>query len=205
MPDLAFGPLTSFNDCELALLELIDVWFHSYLAARERKVGIQPGKIVRPRSYTVKNQFTALPGEEQTPLIIVVSGGFNSSPDRHGDSTYDVYLRMGIAAVVQGPEAVATRALAGHYQAALLGLLLKNRTMMDGQMSMCELLDLNMDDIPDEDSGRSLCAVRLAFEYKVQNFAEEYDGPIVVPPDPIVPQPDDPVVLTHDEVVEAMP
>ena len=205
MPDVKYGPLLSFNDCELALLELIDKWVNSYLGARERKMGIPSGRIVRPRSYTVKNTFTALPGEEATPMIVVVSNGFNKDPDRHGDGTYDVYLSMDVAVVVQGPEAIAARALAGHYQAALLGLLLKNRKLMEGTMVLCELLNLTIVDLPDEDVGRSLCAVRLMFEYRVMEFVEEYDGPTVVPPDPLDPQPDDPIVLTHSEVVEVMP
>lgn len=205
MPDTKFGPLTSFNDCELALIELINEWIDSWLAGRERKVGIDPGRITRPRSMVVKQTFTTLPGEESTPCIIVVSGGFGSTPDRHGDGTYDVSLNMGVAAVVQGPEAMPARALAGHYQAALMGLLLKNQKLMNGQMKLRELVDLSLDDVPEEDTGRSLCAVRITLTYWVFGFAEEYDGPLVVPPDPLDPQLDDPFVQTHDEVVEMMP
>lgn len=205
MPDVKFGPLTSFNDCELALLELIHVWIDSWLGARERMVGIIPGTLTRPRSMIVKQSFSALPGEESTPFIVVISGGLGESPERHGDGTYDVSLNMGIAAVCQGPEAMPARALAGHYQAAILGLLLKNQKLMNGQMKLREFVDISLDDVPDEDSGRSLCAVRLAMTYRVLNFVEEYDGPLVVPPDPWEPQPDDPVVLTHDEKVEMMP
>jgi hypothetical protein len=202
MPDQKFGPLISFADVEQGLLSHIELWIDAWLAARERKVGIIPGTIARPRSYITKQTFTALPGEDQTPCVIVVSDGFTENSERHGDSSHDIYLRMGVAAIVQGTEAVQARELAGHYQVALLGLLLKKRTVMGGRAVMNEWRDMRMDDLDEEAVGRSLSAVRLELSYCVRDFVNEYGGPETVPDVPYDPQPDFGQVQTHEEIVE---
>src|SRR5580765_1919721 len=169
MPDHNFGPLLSFNDVEQEVRDHYALWMDTWLSARERHVGITAGTIARPRSYVIKQSFNTVPGEEQTPLVIVVSDGFVNPTDRHGDEHHDVYMRFGIAVVVMSNESNAVRELAGHYQVAVTGILLKHKKIAD-HIFMDEWRDLRIEDIDEEAIGRSMAAVRLEATYKVLDF-----------------------------------
>lgn len=197
MPDQVFGPLVAFSDVEYALLGHIKLWLPTFLAARERKVGVTPGQVARPRSWITKQSFTVLPGEDNTPLITVISNGTLEQPARHGDGGYDVELRAAVTAVCQGTEATIARRLAGHYQAALLDLLLKKKSfvVMTGVKARLNVwIGLALDDI-DPTVERTLASARLEFSLVVRDFANSIGGPATVPSDPLVPQPDGPTVL----------
>jgi len=203
MPDTLFGPLLAFTDVEELVLAHYKHYLPMWLAARERKVGITPGSIARPRSYITKQLFTALPGQERTPIVIAVSPGFTTEPERRGTGVYNGLFGFGIAAVVMGNENVKARELAGHYQAALLGVALKHQAVADGAVRLSEFRDLNIEDIDEEAAGRSLAAVRMDLVYRVNHFVEDVDPPpYVAPPDDLLPQPDGPVVETVEVDVE---
>jgi hypothetical protein len=199
MSDEKFGSLISFTDVEDDILNHFRKWMNTWLAARERKKGIVPGTINRPQSYIIKRTFNAIPGQEQTPIISLISPGFADPTERHGENgTHHAFLRVGIAAVITaGPEGQA-HSLIGHYQAALVGIAVKHRKIND-QVYLVEWTDMATDDIDDEAQSRSMAAVRLELVYKVFNFASEFPVPdnIAEPPDnPLEPQPDDPLVAT---------
>jgi len=201
VPDENFGPLLAFTDVENAVLGHYEHWLPVWLAARERKLGLDFGTISRPRSYIVKQTFTALPGEERTPIVIAVSDGLRDEPIRRGDGHYEVRFRFGIVGVVLAVNNVNARALAGHYQAALLGIALKHQKVdlnEDGSSyaKLAEFLDIRIEDVDDEAVGRSMAAVRLELSYEIDGFVEDMNPPDYIPPvgpDP-EPQPDDPIV-----------
>jgi hypothetical protein len=201
MPDETFGPLWAFTDIEQAVLGHYKHWINIWLGGRERRLGIPPLTIARPKSYIAKQTFTALPGEERTPIVISVCDGFADTPQRRGDGTYDAWMRFGIAVVCMASIEGAARQLAGHYQSVLVGIALKHRSIRDGQIVMNQFVDLRVEDIDEEDIGRSMSAVRVELIYKVQHFAEDFNPPEWIEP-PIEPHPDDPVVLRHYETVD---
>lgn len=190
MTDQGFGPLLSFNDIELALIAHMQSWVETYLAARERKMDIPVGRIPRPRSWFTRQTFDALPGEESTPFVVIVSAGTTDAPVHHGDGHYDVNLDIAIATVVESNEAAPARTLGGHFQAAFLSLLLQQSGFVVGTdtAKLEEWTGMSMDDLPDE-TARSLFDVELRFNVKYRGFADESGGPIVPPPDPQDPQP----------------
>lgn len=206
MPDENFGPLLAFTDVETGVLDHYRHWMEIWLAARERKLGLPFDTIQRPRSYIVKQTFTALPGEERTPIVICVSDGLATEPTRRGDGHYEVAFRFGIVGVVLAVDGVRARALAGHYQAAMLGIALKHQKVAingdDCYAKLADFSNIRIEDIDDEAAGRSMAAVRLELTYEVDGFAEDknppdYIPPVHIPPDPPVdpgPQPDDPIV-----------
>lgn len=200
MSDAAFGSLWAFSDVEDAVLSHYKAWIDTWLAARERKLGLAYRKIARPRSYIVKQSFTALPGEEQTPLVVVVSSGFSEPPERHSGK-YVAYFNFGVAAMCMGVDGHTARRLCGHYQTALVGIATHNRGIMNGQIEMCDFNGLVLDQPDEEALGRSLAAVRLEMVYKVNNFTNEDKPDILIPPDQ--PHPDDPLV--EDVFVEVDP
>lgn len=204
MADEKFGSLLAFSDIEDAVLAHYKLWMHTWLCARERKLSIPVNTIARPRSYIVKQTFSALPGEEQTPLVIAVCDGFAQATDRRGSGEHDAYLRFGIVTVCMGSNG-ASRKLCGHYQTAMLGIALRHRTAAGGLIALSEFVDLRIEDIDDEALGRSLSSVRLELVYKVQGFAGERPTPdhIVAPPiDPENPQPGDPPVESVNVTVD---
>ena len=206
MADANFGPLLAFTDVEDAVLAHYRHWLEIWLAARERKLGLSFNTIARPRSYLVKQTFTALPGEERTPIVIAVSDGLSEAPGRSGDGHYTVEFRFGIMGICLGVDGVRARALAGHYQAALLGIALKHQKVDIGDSfyaKMCDFRDIRIEDVDDEALGRSMSAVRLEMSYRITNFAEDIDPPSDTPPTGPTPQPDDPTVQTvHIDVVK---
>jgi hypothetical protein len=211
MADEVFGPLVAFSDVEDQVLAHYKLWMHTWLCARERAVNLDVGAIARPRSYVIKQSFTALPGEESTPLVVVVSDGFAAQPERRGSGRHDARFRFGIAVVCYGIEGSA-RELCGHYQAAILGIALRHRTI-NGVIEMDDFVDLKIEDIDEEVMGRSMAAVRITLWYKVPGFADEYPAlDLIEPPvDPGTPQPPLPEVETVDvetekyQVTESLP
>lgn len=195
MPDDIFGPLLSFHDIERALIEHIGLWLDTYLYARERKNHITPGAIARPRSYLARQDFSLLPGQDFLPAIIVISDGLDEEAHMHGDGHYDGIFRFGVAALVHSSEAEPARELAGHYQAALLTLLIQKKKF-HGSARIEGWSDLAIDDV-DVEQTRTYCAARLEFLVRVSDFAASAGGPAapVPPPQPELPQRDNPLVL----------
>lgn len=207
MPDQQFGPLIAFSDVEYSLLGHIKLWVNTFLAARERKVGVTPGSIARPKSWITKQTFSMLPGEDRTPLIVIVSNGTPEPPNRHGEGTYDVEFRMAVTALCHGREATIARRLAGHYQAALLDLLLKKKTFIlfnGGKVRLNEWLGIALDDL-DESTSRTLCSARLEFTAVVRDFTGSFGGPDAIPLTPLDPQPDLPIVDDTDVTTGDLP
>jgi hypothetical protein len=197
MADENFGRLIAFTDVEDLVIGHYKLWMHTWLCARERKLSLPINTIARPRSYIVKQTFTALPGEEQTPIVIAVSDGFSGEPERRGTGVHDAYFRFGIAAMCMG-SGHSARLMCGHYQAALAGIALRNRSIDGGTVQFSDFVNLRIEDLDEEAVGRSLAAVRMEVVYKVPGFVSERPAPtlIVPPPDPEDPQPDDPEVET---------
>ena len=188
------GTLNAFSDVEALVLDHYRHWMHTWLLIREAQQNLAYNIIARPRSFIVKQTFTALPGEEQTPCVICVSDGFSEQPERRGSGTYDAYFRFGIAVVCMANGPITARAMAGHYQAAIMGIALSHRTVdTDGKISMCEFVNLRMEDIDEETIGRSMAAARLEVVYCAKEFAAEYPTPDFVPnydpPEPDLPGP----------------
>jgi len=207
MPDNRFGPLLSFHDVEFALIGHIKTWLNTFLAARERKVAVTPGSIARPKSWIAKQTFSILPGEDSTPTIVVVSNGTIEQPNRHGEGTYDVGFRMAVTALCHGNSSTLGRRLAGHYQAALIDLLLKQSKFVlfdDTKARLDDWLGIGLDDI-DESQARTLCSARLEFVVVVRDFAEQYGGPLTIPVDPLSPQPDYSIVEDIDTTTGDLP
>src|SRR3954469_3337462 len=193
MPDENFGELIAFTDVEAKVLGHYKTWMHTWLCARERKLALPINTISRPRSYAVKQTFTALPGQEQTPLVLAVSDGFSSEPGRHGSGVYDAYLHFGIAVVCYGNDGSA-RELCGHYQTAVVGIATRNRSLDGGNIDMFDFVNLRIEDIDEEASGRSMAAVRLELVYRVRGFASGQPSLALPPIDPETTQGDDPLV-----------
>lgn len=210
MPDENFGDLIAFTDVEAKVLAHYKTWMHAWLCAREHYVDLPVNTISRPRSYATKQTFTALPGQEQTPLFLAVSDGFASEPGRHGSGVYDAYLHFGIAVVCYGNDGSA-RTLCGHYQTAIVGIATRHRGIDGGSIDMYDFTNLRIEDIDEEAAGRSMAAVRMDLIYRVRGFASEGPALSEPPPDPEPPQPDDPLVeevtvtVNNYEVDEELP
>lgn len=202
MPDQIFGNLYSHTDAEEDILAHFVNWIDFWLAARERKKGITPGAIARPRSKVIKRSFSTFPGEEQTPMLMLISDGFDDPTRRTGEGRHDAFLRVGIGAVVMGASEGQPHALAGHYAAALVGIAIGQRKIND-LVTLSAWSDYTTDDIDDESQSRSMAAVRLELVYQIVGFAHERSHFADVPPNPYDPQPDDPVALTANvEVIK---
>ena len=180
-------PMIAFSDVEDRVLGHYKNWIHTWLLQREQQVGLAYNTIARPRSYRVKQSFSALPGEEQTPIVIAVSDGFADSPARRGSGDYDAALRFGIAAVCYGNEG-SSRELCGHYQSALLNIAIRH-TKVDDDIALWDFVNLRIEDIDEEVIGRSMTAVRIELIYRVNAFVSVQPIPTYVPDGALPPVP----------------
>jgi hypothetical protein len=199
MPDTTVFPMESYNDYEVLLRDHIKRWISTYLGIRERYKGLTPGSIARPRSWHIRQDFSVLPGYERTPAIVIVSPGTTEPPYKHGDGKFDVRLRFAIVAITHGPEALPARRLAGHYQAALAQLLVRQAKV--GNARINDWLGFDLDDI-DQDQERTLASCRLECVYIIKDFVDATGGPYAVPDDPLEPIPDEGVVEETNITIE---
>jgi hypothetical protein len=179
--------MIAFSDIEDRVLAHYKYWMNTWLLQREQSVGLDYYTIARPRSYRVKQAFSVLPGEEQTPIVIAVSDGFAEQPVRRGSGDYDSLLRFGIAAVCYGNEG-SSRELCGHYQSALLNIAIQH-TKIDDSIALWDFINLRIEDIDEEAIGRSMSAVRIELLYRVNAFVSVAQALPVHVPDGAVPVP----------------
>jgi hypothetical protein len=205
-----FGPLLNLAVGPSRAVEaLLKRWIDTYLAAYERDNSLAPDHYARPASWLQTNVLEGLPGEDQSPTIIVVNRGAQGTPIRQSGG-YDVPVSVGTAVVTSSFEGDGAREVAGALGSAILGIMAHRRNVdgaMDGRLRVESWQDFRLDDLPGEES-RTRGLLRMEFTINVSNVVKLRGGPAV--PDP-PHDPDDtgthtppgslPTVAEHDVTV----
>lgn len=122
----AYGDVTTGEQVEQAVVDLLTLWLPSYLANLERLTGRDHGTVSPPRSYLVTNRFERRP-EDQIPACVVVSPGLSAAPVQHGDGTLSGWFRIEAGIMASARTREESNSLAKLYGAALLMLLVQKR------------------------------------------------------------------------------
>jgi hypothetical protein len=197
----SIGPLTNLHHVSVAVRDLHRKWIDTYLSDVERDNGLTPRVYTRPASYAMVNLLTAVPGEDMSPSVIIITRGANRSVERQGNS-FDVPLDVGIALVTTSYEGDGARDAAGAYAAATAGLLM-HRKRLDGAVGGSCIVqswdDIRLDDLPAEEQ-RTRAIVRLEFTVLVKDVLRTGVAGFTAPnppADPTVEPGSRPTVLTH--------
>jgi hypothetical protein len=174
-----FGAMFVPEDLEKATRDLLHAWLPTYLHEVERQQEVEPGKIARPKFIGTSVEADLFPGEE-LPAIIVVAPGTAGEPERGGDGSWSAWYQVTIACLVQSPDELSTRALAGYYAAAVRGAILQHASI-NGKVEGTWWLGEEFEGAAGQDRNRTRGAVLVHFRCKVPNIVDSQNGPMVVP------------------------
>lgn len=117
MTDDIFGDVIDVDLIEQAARATLKAWMPDTLAHQERRRGLAPGTLPRPRSWPTVSDFDPLP-HEQLPSLVLVSPGTSGGPDRSADTVRATW-RLEVVAAIAGKDEREARLLGGLYAAAI--------------------------------------------------------------------------------------
>lgn len=107
---------------EQAALDTLRLWYHDFLAEQERRHGITPDAIVRPRSWQIVGDFDDVE-ERQLPCVAVSSPGVQNH-EWTGDGRMDGWVQILVGIAVQADTKQNASRLAKIHLAAIRQLLI---------------------------------------------------------------------------------
>jgi hypothetical protein len=206
--DNRIGGIIDKDDVVQAVLTVYRVWLPSYLAETERIKGLVPGKLPPPRTLTAKNYRPENWPEQSLPLVLAISPGLASRPEKDGRWTHRCKWRVDSVVVVSANEEGLAERNVGMYAAALRVVLLQRSGLdgaLGGNVRGTEWADEGYNDIFRAEE-RTIKAARVTHLIDVGNVADSAPGWTEPPDDPIEdPGPWPVVEETPPPDVEHMP
>lgn len=188
-----FGQITTAIEVQEAVVSTIKTWIEDYLADRERKDGLEPRKIAKPKSYVLSDDGSLnKKPEDQTPTVVVLCPGTANQPLIEGDGTYRIGWLVNVAVIVSARDHKSTQELAKRYAAVMRALLVQNASLggfSDGVTWRGE----RYDDLSAEDD-RTIAATVNVFEVLVPDVVQAGAGLRTPSPDPYDDEPTLPTV-----------
>lgn len=181
IPEISFGPYTTTSDVVTSIRTLVQTWSATYLAEMARHDQQNPAL-----QFEDLQDFASFPSsldiseyqEEQLPSCIIVVPGIATKPRKGGDGIYEAELDVSIGVAVSSQDRERTRTLASLYTAAVRQIILQNPSLggiASGAVWTKEVYTGNF--IRPTDS-RTLAIGELDFTFTIDNFANEYSGPV---------------------------
>src|SRR5579875_1409884 len=94
------GPVVTRGDVEQQTLTHVRNWLSFYLARIEEKRSLTPGRIARPKSFEVVNEFQRYP-EDALPFVAVISPGLSATkPRQFGDGMVTAWWNIAVGAIL---------------------------------------------------------------------------------------------------------
>lgn len=153
-----------------------------------------------PKAYEVVSAID-LSSEPQMPAIYIVSPGMADPPMREGNGTIRCVWEVNIAAIVNGPDQVATEKLGKRYFAAILGCIMAKRSLGDPNVRGTDFMGDSYNDLPaDERRTKGIAYLRFNIEYDHVARSLMVNIPDDPPDDPTTPLPDYPTLPDIDHV-----
>lgn len=197
-----FGPLPNPHAISRAIRDHHHKWIDFYLVGVEDQYGMPLGEanggFARPVTYIMRNMLESLPGEEDTPAIVVVARGGVPEPGqrrRGWDLTWDI----GVACITSSFEDDGARWAAGAYAAATAGIMLQRRNIdgrMDDTLRIVRYDEIRLDDLPGREArGRAIVRQEFSLQQTDAVWGTAGPGHLDDPPnDPYTPPGDWPTV-----------
>jgi hypothetical protein len=205
-----FGPVSNIQDVPRAVEAHVRKWISTYLAAAERAAGHAPTDLpfyARPNSYLKVNLLEGLPGEENSPTIIIVTRGGNGRPEKSRPAaripygaSHSLPLDIGIAVFTASYDGDGAREVGGAYGWSIAMLMMQRRDLdgaMDGRIRVESWDDIRLDDVAGEEA-RTRAILRLEFTIRLNDYGDAGQGPTTPnpPSDPYAVPSDWPTVAT---------
>lgn len=179
-----YGDIFDKTALEAAATSTLQTWLPSYLGEVERKRGLTPGWMARPRTWTTRNDFDKWP-EETLPCMLLVSPGLAAEPLKDGNGRYRSVWFLGIAVIVQARNKNDVELMCGLYTAAIRAAVVQHPSL-GGVAEGVDWVNERYDDLPST-KGRTLAAGQVIFEVEVADVVSAHDGPAAPDPDPETP------------------
>lgn len=204
MRDDIFRPIFSADVLESAVIATLRKWMPTYLREMEVQRDLTRGRILIPRTFTTRNEFSTFP-DEQMPVCVVVSPGLADAPNPDGEGRYVGWWALGVGVVARANTETNTNSLAKIYGAAVRAIIMHKQGLDDSwPFGGNEWIDETFTDIPTDERERSMRAVQVIFRVWVDELVTKNAGP-AYPDDPDPdnqPGSDWPEVLTADVTVQ---
>lgn len=181
---------------EQAALDTLRTWYHDFLAEQERRHGIKPDGIARPRSWQVVSDFDDIE-ERQFPCVAVSSPG---AQEEEWTSTgrLDAWVQILVGVAVQADKKSSAQRLAKIHLAAVRQLLV-SRPGLGGAVPIS---GFSIEAASDFGDGQITLGERkvnrasgvIACLFYVEGLAYKTAGPDTPTVPPVIRPPADPVV-----------
>lgn len=195
-----FGDALDADTIEDALRTSIQVWLPAWLAHEERRKGLQPGDLPRPRSWPTVSEFALTP-RDQRPSVVLVSEGTTGAPEKRPGFWRRTW-RFGLAVAIAGRDETEARQLAAPYLTAAANAAITDETL--GGIAEHVRWSGADNHAFDGESGTQLAIYGTELEVTARSAIPAYiardpdSGALVPPLNPYVPDPTPPL---PDEIV----
>lgn len=190
-------PLTySEAHVEQAVKATLQTWYHDFLAEQERRHGVAPDAISRPRSWQIVGDFDDVE-ERQLPCVAVSSPGVQDH-EWTGDGRMDGWVQILVGIAVQADKKPNATRLAKIHLAAIRQLLI-SKPELD---STVPITGISIEDASDFGDGQLEIGTRkvnrasgvIACLFLVEGLAFRTPGPDTPTSAPVIRPPADPAV-----------
>lgn len=183
--DPVFGPSIHERHVQYAVKDTIQLWIETYLAAVERREGLEPHSIPvpDPGNYVLKDDgnLNKRP-EDSLPAILILCPGTTDEASVDGEGSYRVPFLVNVAAIVSSGDPGYVSDLAKLYTSALRDLLIHNGSLRGfAQTSVWK--GSRTDDLKPEDD-RSIASGVNVFRIYVSGVVQRGAGLKAPPGDP---------------------
>jgi hypothetical protein len=189
-----YGRLIGAHHVEDAIVNVLRVWYPTYLHEAERVSGIVPGTLELPRSIRVTSEQEAMP-EDQSPTLIVASPGTTDllgvSGARQYSARWEIDAGIRISAIGTQENGTPRALRLARIHALAIRACLIQQSDTDEFLFRRDWVGEAYDVLPSIDD-RTICVARVRLEIEVPDVLTSDAGPItpiVIPDDPNVTPP----------------
>lgn len=193
-----FGLTVDSDDVERALLEHLERWMPTYLGdavrIKDPEGELWPGGVGDPselgmpavlpvREFTIKHATEDKWPEEQLPMLLAYSPGFNRPPTYEGDGTVTGYFALNLSAIASGSGTEDTKKLGRLYGSAAAKAIFQ-KPDLGGFARNCRWLGQRNMRPPNVERERNIMAVINMIEIEVPSILDANEGPVEPLADP---------------------
>jgi hypothetical protein len=191
-----FKDIISIDEIEDQILANLENWMPTYMAELCRQKGLDYSQVPAIKSWVTLQKFRHEP-QNQTPAIVVVSGGTSAQPVKDGAGWWRSAFVFGVSAIISARDQDSSSRMSKLYAAAIRAIMLQQRT--DVSYTDIRWNGESYDNI-DVGSPDMLTAASGTFELMLDGLVKSQGAgpkvPDIAPPDPMPVVVEDPGRIT---------
>lgn len=198
MATSTYGNIFVASELEESIRVLLKKWFPSYLREIERRVDWDKEPLLAPRSYTTRNSYDVLPGEEM-PKVVVISPGLVEQPEHpEADGYYKATWSVGVGIAIGARDEELADRVVKMYGAAARNILINHQSLGRDDVCYVSYLDENYDDLPIDDQLMLYKSAAIYVGVEVENVVNRFMRPTT-------PDEQEETLTTIEEVIIDLP